>query len=64
MIHQDQRPGGIVETQFSWEIIIQGGPAIQTVVSRRGYVSPSGELWDERRVTPNHCCMPPQLGKR
>jgi hypothetical protein len=63
MIHQDRRPGGIAETQVAREIILQGGPTIQTMVSWRGYVSASGELRDERRVTPNHHCMPPQLGK-
>jgi hypothetical protein len=62
-IDRDQRPGDIMGTQVARKIILQGGPAIQTVVSLRGYVSASGELWDERRVTPNHHCMPPQLGK-
>jgi hypothetical protein len=60
-IHQDQWPEGIAGTQVAWKLIIQGGPTIQTVVSPRGYVSASEELWDERRVTPNHHCMPPQL---
>jgi hypothetical protein len=61
MIHQDQRPEGIAGTQVARKLIIQGGPAIQTTVSPRGYVSASEELRDERRVTPNHHCMPPQL---
>jgi hypothetical protein len=64
MIHQDQRPEGIAGTQVEWKLILQGGLAIQTMVSLRGYVSASGELWAERRATPNHRCMPPQLGKR
>jgi hypothetical protein len=62
-INQDQRPGDIVGTQVAWKIILQGGPAIQTMVSLRGYVSASGELRDERWVTPNHHFFPPQLGK-
>ena len=61
MIHQDQRPGGIAGTQVARELILQGGPAIQTTVSPRGYVSTSEELLDERQVTPNHHCMSPQL---
>jgi hypothetical protein len=63
-IHQDQWPGDIAGTQVARKLILQGGPAIQTMVSLRGYVSASEELRDERRVTPNHHCMPPQLGKR
>jgi hypothetical protein len=63
MIHQDQQPGGIEGTQVARKIIIQGGPAIQTVVSLRGYVSMSEELRDEMWVSPNHHCMPLQLGK-
>jgi hypothetical protein len=51
-IHQDQRPGDIVGTQVARKIIIQGGPTIQTMVSMRGYVSASGELWNEEWVTP------------
>jgi hypothetical protein len=47
-IHQDRRPGGIAETQVAWELIPQGGPAIQTMVSPRGYVSASEELRSER----------------
>jgi hypothetical protein len=62
-IHQDQWPGDIAGTQVAWKLILQGGPAIQTVVSLRGYVSALEELRDERWVTPNHRCMPPQLGK-
>jgi hypothetical protein len=62
-IHQDQWPGDIAGTQVAWKIIIQGGPTIQTAVSPRGYVSTSDELRDERRVTPNHRCMPLQFGK-
>jgi hypothetical protein len=60
-IHQDQWPGGIAGIQVAWELILQGGPAIQTQVSPRGYMSASEELWDERRVTPNLYRMPPQL---
>ena len=60
-INQDQRPGDIAGTQVAWEIILQGGPAIQTMVSLRGYVSALEELRDERKVAPNHRCMPPQL---
>jgi hypothetical protein len=63
MIHQDQWPEGIAGTQVAQKLIIQGGPAIQTMVSPRGYVSASEELWDERWVTPNHHCMPLQLEK-
>jgi hypothetical protein len=61
MIHQDRRPGGIAGIQVAWELILQGSPAIQTPISLRGYVLASEELWDERQVTPNHRCMPPQL---
>ena len=60
-IHQDQRLGDIVGTQVARKIILQGGPSIQTVVSLRGYVSALEELWDERRVSLNHRCMPTQL---
>jgi hypothetical protein len=60
-IHQDRRPGGIAGTQVARELILQGGPAIQNVISPRGYVSASEELRDERRVSLNHRCMPPQL---
>jgi hypothetical protein len=62
-IHQDQRPEGIAGTQVAWKIIIQGGPAIQTVVSLKGYVSVLGELWDERRVTPKPPLHAPAIGK-
>jgi hypothetical protein len=61
MIHQDQWLGGIGRTQVARELILQGSPAIQTAVSLRGYVSTSEELWDERWVTQNHHCIPPQL---
>jgi hypothetical protein len=60
-IHQDQRPGDIAGTQVARKLILQGGPTIQTMVSLRGYVSALEELRDERRVAPNHRCMPPQL---
>jgi hypothetical protein len=50
-----------VGTQVARELIPQGGPAIQTMVLPGGYVSASEELWDERRVTPNCRCMPPQF---
>jgi hypothetical protein len=60
-IHQDRRPGGIAGIQVAQELILQGGPTIQTPVSPRGYVSASEELRDERWVAPNHHCMPPQL---
>jgi hypothetical protein len=60
MIHQDRWLEGILGTQFARKLIIQGGHAIQTMVSPRGYVSMSEELWDERRVTPKHRCMPLQ----
>jgi hypothetical protein len=50
-----------VGNQVAWEIISQGGPAIQTTVSPRGYVSASGELWGEKRVTPHHQCVPLQI---
>jgi hypothetical protein len=56
-------PEGIAGTQVARKLILQGGPTIQTVVSLKGYVSVLGELRDERRVTPNHRCMPLQLGK-
>jgi hypothetical protein len=58
---RDQRPGGIVGNQVARDLISQGGPAIQTTVSPRGYMSASEELWGERRVTPNHRCAPPQI---
>ena len=29
MMHQDQQPEGIVGTQVAWELILQGGSAIQ-----------------------------------
>jgi hypothetical protein len=61
MIHQDQRPGDIAGTQVAQKLILQGGPAIQTVVSLRGYMSALEELQNERRVSPNHHCMPSQL---
>jgi hypothetical protein len=35
-IHQDQRPGDIAGTQVARKIILQGGPAIQTMVSLKG----------------------------
>jgi hypothetical protein len=47
-MHQGQRPRDIAGTQVARKMIIQGGPAIQTVVSLRGYVSALEELWDER----------------
>jgi hypothetical protein len=58
---RDQWTTGIVGNQVAWEIIPQGGPAIQTMVSPRGYVSASGELWGEKWVTPNRRCVPPQI---
>jgi hypothetical protein len=61
MIHQDQRPRDIAGTQVSRKLILQGGLEIQTVVSLRGCVSALEKLQDERRVSPNHHCMPPQL---
>jgi hypothetical protein len=61
MMHQDQRPEGIVGTQVARKLILQGSPTIQTMVSPRGYVSTSRELRDERWVTLNHHCMPLQL---
>jgi hypothetical protein len=64
VMHQDQRPKGIAGIQVARKLILQGIPAIQTAVSLRGYVLASGEFRDERQVTPNHHCMPPQLGKR
>jgi hypothetical protein len=60
-IHQDQQPKGIAGTQVARKLIIQGGLAIETAVSLRGYMSASKELWDERQVTPNHHSMPPQM---
>jgi hypothetical protein len=60
-LERDRWPGGIAGNQVTWELIPQGGPAIQTMVSLRGYVSASEELWGERRVTPNRRCMPPQI---
>jgi hypothetical protein len=36
MIHQDQQPEGIARTQVAREIILQGGPTIQTAVSLKG----------------------------
>ena len=60
-IHQDQHPGGIARTQVAQELILQGSPTIQTMVSLRSYMSASEELQDEMWVTPNHHSMPPQL---
>jgi hypothetical protein len=60
-IHQDQWPEGIAGTQVARKLIFQGCPIIQTAISPRGYMLASEELWDERQVTPNHNCMPPQL---
>jgi hypothetical protein len=60
-IHPDRQPEGIVGTQVARNLIIQGGLAIQTMVSPRGYVLTSEELWDERWVTPNRCWVPSQL---
>ena len=56
-----QQTKGIAGNQFSCETISQGRPTIQTMVSPRGYISTSGELWGEKRVTPNHLCVPPQI---
>jgi hypothetical protein len=64
MIHQDRRLGGIAETQVARELIPQGGPAIQTTVLPWGYVLALEELRDQRRVTPNRRCMPPQFERR
>jgi hypothetical protein len=58
---RDQRPTGIAGNRVAWEIISQGGPAIQTTFLPRDYVSASGELWGKKRVTPNCRCMPPQI---
>jgi hypothetical protein len=60
-LERDQRPGGIAGNQVTWELIPQGGPTIQTIVSLRGYVSASEELRGERWVTPNRRCVPPQI---
>jgi hypothetical protein len=60
-IHQDRRPGGIARTQVARELIPQGSPAIQTMVSLKGYISTSEELLRERRATPNCQCVPPQF---
>ena len=57
----DQWTKGIAGNQVAREIISQGGLAIQTMVSPRGYMSASGELRGEKQVTPNHWCMPPQF---
>jgi hypothetical protein len=57
----DQWKTGIAGNQVAREIIPQGDPTIQTTVSPRGYMSSLGELWGEKRVTPNHRCMPPQI---
>jgi hypothetical protein len=62
-IHQDQRPEGIAGTQVARKLILQGGPAIQTMVSPRGYVPASEELRDERRVTPKPPLHAPAIGK-
>jgi hypothetical protein len=43
-INQDQWLEGISGTQVAQKLILQGGPAIQTMVSLRGYVSVSEEL--------------------
>jgi hypothetical protein len=58
---RDQWPTGIVGNRVAREIISQGNPAIQTTVSPRDYVSASGELQGEKKVTPNLRCMPPQI---
>jgi hypothetical protein len=52
---------GIAGNQVAREIISQDGPAIQTTVSPRGYMSSSRELRGEKRATPNHRCMPLQI---
>jgi hypothetical protein len=41
---RDQWTRGIAGNQVAWEIIPQGGPAIQATVSPRGYVSALGEF--------------------
>jgi hypothetical protein len=41
---RDQRTTDITGNQVAWEIIPQGAPTIQTLVSYRGYVLASGEL--------------------
>jgi hypothetical protein len=61
---RDQGTTNIAGNQVAWEIIPQGGPAIQTSVSPRGYVSTSGGLRGEKRVTPNHQCVPPQIERQ
>jgi hypothetical protein len=58
---RDQWTRGITGNQVAREIISQGGPSIQTMVSPRGYMSTSGELRSEKRVTPNRRCVPPQI---
>jgi hypothetical protein len=63
MVHQDQWPGDIARTQVARNLIIQGGPAIQTVVSLRGYMSSSRELWNEGRVTPKPPLHAPAIGE-
>jgi hypothetical protein len=57
----DQRTEGIAGKQVAWEIIPQGGPAIQTMVSPRGYVSTSRELWGKKWVNPNRPCVALQI---
>jgi hypothetical protein len=42
MGERDQQIEGIAGNQVARDIISQGGPTIQTIVSPRGYVSTSG----------------------
>jgi hypothetical protein len=58
---RDQRSESIAGNRVAWELISQGIPTIQTTVSLKGQVLASGELRGEKRVIPNHRCVPPQF---
>jgi hypothetical protein len=58
---RDRQLGGITGAQVAWELIPQGGLAIQTIVPLRGYVSALEELRGERWVTPNRRYTLPQI---
>jgi hypothetical protein len=48
MIYQDRWSGSIAEIEVTQQIILQGGPAIQTTFSQKGHVLAWGQLWNDR----------------
>jgi hypothetical protein len=52
-----------VEIEDVRQIILQGGPTIQTMVSQKGYVLAWGQLWNDHRVTPKPLAHVPAIGK-